>query len=464
MSRSITRKSLSMSLVAVVAAVLCWAALGATALGAPGDTPGTATLLNDYYGSSLTTNLVVAGPPLTGTGFYWFRVDLSAGDTFRADFTSSPSVLFLTPATEGLPAPENVSLVKISDSVSRLTFTAHVAGMHSIHVGASTPGTFTVAPRLVPPVNYVPIAGSSRYDTAVQISKKAFTTADTVVVTTGLNWPDALGGAALANAYAGPILLTDPNALPSSVMDEIDRLGATKAIILGGSGSVSTSVETALTDKFGPSNVRRIGGQSRYQTASLIASETVAKLGSAYGGWAFVTTGGGFADALAASPIAAAKGWPIFLVASTGLDQTTIDTMNAKGITDVVILGGTGAVSTAIENDLTSRLGAGHVLRKQGGNRYATANAVATFGVEQAGLAWNKMALTTGLNFPDALAGGVLQGRSGSVMLLTPPAALDSGVAQLLSAKAGLIDEVRYLGGTGSVSQNVRNSVAALLR
>ncbi|MCE5192317.1 MAG: cell wall-binding repeat-containing protein, partial [Actinomycetia bacterium] len=57
------------------------------------------------------------------------------------------------------------------------------------------------------PVEYTEIQGTDRYLTAVEASKK-FGSAATVVVATGETFPDALGGAALAGAVNGPLLLT----------------------------------------------------------------------------------------------------------------------------------------------------------------------------------------------------------------------------------------------------------------
>ncbi|MCE5190560.1 MAG: cell wall-binding repeat-containing protein, partial [Actinomycetia bacterium] len=53
----------------------------------------------------------------------------------------------------------------------------------------------------------IPVQGTDRYLTAVEASKK-FGSAATVVVATGETFPDALGGAALAGAVNGPLLLT----------------------------------------------------------------------------------------------------------------------------------------------------------------------------------------------------------------------------------------------------------------
>ncbi len=102
------------------------------------------------------------------------------------------------------------------------------------------------------PTAYVPVAGANRIETAIQASQKAYPDEldpfgrQTVVIATSVNWPDALGGAALASTVEGPILLTPPDSLPTSVRDEIVRLRAARAIILGGTGAVSQHVEDQL--------------------------------------------------------------------------------------------------------------------------------------------------------------------------------------------------------------------------
>ncbi len=312
----------------------------------------------------------------------------------------------------------------------------------------------------------VPISGATRIDTAIAAAETAFPTgADTVVIATAYNWPDALGGAALAGAYDGPILLTSPSDLPATVAQAITDLGATKAVILGGPPAVGTAVETELDTLLGAANVTRVAGPDRYKTAEAIAAKTVELLGAEYDGMAFVSTGANFPDALAASPLAAAKGWPIYLVdKNKPLQTTTRQAMQAAGVTDVAVLGGPTVVPTTIEDSLKFYFGTARVERLAGSNRYQTGCIVAEYGVQNAGLSWNRVALATGQNFPDALAGGVLQGRDGSVMLLTPSASLDPFVVAKLTAKRTQIEEVRYLGGLNAVSQAVRNSVRNIIQ
>ncbi len=321
--------------------------------------------------------------------------------------------------------------------------------------------TFTIA-RSGVSVTSTQVAGLTRYDTAVAASRRAFPAgAATVVIASGENWPDAMGGTALAGAVDGPILLVHPNALPAAVAAEIRRLGASKAYILGGKGAVSPVVESAVKAIVGAGNVRRLAGDTRFETSAKIASETIGVLGPDYDGTAFVATGGNFPDALSAAPIAAAKGWPIFLAKPASIDSAA---MAGLGVTDVVILGGRSVVSPSLETALEGRFGAANVDRIWGADRYATSAQVAAFGVNTAGLGWNGVGLTLGTNFPDGLAGGAMLGQSNSVMMLVAPTSLPAPVGDALAANRNVIANVVYLGGTGAIPQTVRNQVEARLR
>jgi putative cell wall-binding protein len=108
-----------------------------------------------------------------------------------------------------------------------------------------------------------------------------------------------------------------------------------------------------LRPPWGLEDVERIFGNDRYQTADAVALRTIEVLGPSYDGTAFVATGGNFPDALAAAPLAAAQGWPLFLAHPTGgLLPGTVAAMGA--VEEALILGGTGAVSSAVEAALAS--------------------------------------------------------------------------------------------------------------
>ena len=311
---------------------------------------------------------------------------------------------------------------------------------------------------------YTAISGPNRYDTAVATSQQAFPKGTArVVIATGENWPDALGGAALAKAEHAAVLLTLPTALPANVLEEIVRLRATEAIILGGVNAVSSEVEAALKEQLGEDKVSRIEGADRYETAEKVALATREAMGySPYK--VLIATGTNFPDALGASPLAALGPWPILLAPpASGLTEGTKAAITDIGAGYGVILGGENAVASHVETDLATLFGEGHSTRLAGEDRYATSIECAKFGVAH-GLWWDGVALSTGANFPDALAGGMLQGQAGSVLLLTPSDTLHPAVADELAAQRDWIGNVTFLGGTAAVSQDVRDAVAGILK
>jgi putative cell wall-binding protein len=201
--------------------------------------------------------------------------------------------------------------------------------------------------------------------------------------------------------------------------------------------------------------VTRLGGANRYETSEIIAGEVKRILGTNYDGSAFVATANTFPDALAAAPLSYAGCWPILLARTSGLPDGMTDVQR------VAILGGPNAVTPEVETALSDSLGAANVTRVEGATRYETAIEIAYWGVENAGLTWSHTAIATGENFPDALAGGPLQGRYRSVMLLTPTSAAHDGVLQTVWDQQDGIGEVRFIGGTSAVSDDVRTAVMA---
>lgn len=311
---------------------------------------------------------------------------------------------------------------------------------------------YAVPPPL--PGGIVRVAGLDRYGTAVEASKKGWPTgAHDVVMATGENWPDALGGSALAGAVNGPLLLTRTNDLPDIVADELERLNPDDIYILGGTGAVSPAVEAVLAGMVGQDHIIRLAGLDRYGTAKEVVDQVIEVRQGAWPGHLFVATGGLFPDALAASPIAAARSWPITLA-----NPNTDDVYVPEGTEHAMILGGTGAVSAAVEASLVAGLGDEGVDRFGGLTRYETAVEVANFGVSQ-GLRWDGVGVATGENFPDALSGGPFLAVYETVLLLTPSDWLHPATKAALEAHDEDINTVHILGGTGAVSAAVEAEI-----
>jgi|GEM_PF-2606726 len=298
-------------------------------------------------------------------------------------------------------------------------------------------------------------AGSDRYDTAVQISQRAFAGgAHTVVIATGANWPDALCAAPLCGVIDASLLLVRPDSVPTAVLNEISRLGASNVVILGGTGAVSTGVQNTLSTRAG--SVRRIAGANRYETAAKIAAEVMAS--PSWDGSAFYATGANFPDALGASAIAASRRMPILLSAPTYLPAATqsVDSRVNTGY----IVGGTGVVSSGVESGLRGRMS---VTRLAGSNRYETTKAAMDYAVSNWGTNVDRVGVSSGTNFPDALAAGVAMGAANQGQLLTAPTTLASPTAVFLNDKRGQTDSVVVFGGTGAVSGSVVSEIEALM-
>lgn len=301
---------------------------------------------------------------------------------------------------------------------------------------------------------YTPLEGDDRFETAVQVSEDTFPEgADTVVIATGRNFPDALAGSSLAGVYGAPVLLVGGD-VPDAVAAEIDRLGATNAFILGGENAVPGSLEDELVG-MGLETVR-LGGSDRFETANLIAEETLAVMGDGWDGTAFVATGYNYPDALSAGALSAYAGYPIFLGGPEGVSPDTEAAMDDLGVTLALVLGGPDVIALDNAEGVKTTVLAG-------ADRYETAVVVAEFGSEELGLSWTPFALATGDRFPDALTAGAAQGIKGGTLLITPTASLDPTISAAIEAHSTEIWEVDYIGGLLAISQSVRDAVDGLL-
>lgn len=299
------------------------------------------------------------------------------------------------------------------------------------------PGATVIEPL---PSGTTRLAGPGRYETAIATSTRYAPGVPAVYVANGTNFPDALGAAAAAAKVGAPLLLTPADTLLASVASEIARLAPAKIVVAGGTGSVSAAVETQLA---GIAPVDRFGGQDRYETGLRIVQAAFPS-----SSFAVIATGRGFADALAATGVAGKQQAPVILVDGTApaLSGTTLAELSRLGVTSVLVAGGTGSVSSGIEQQLW--LSGIQVNRQGGADRYSTAAMINTayFPAGSSDL----MLLANGQNFPDALAGAALGGTLAAPLFITQadcvPVPVHDAIGSLNASKRVV------LGGTGSVS------------
>ena len=237
------------------------------------------------------------------------------------------------------------------------------------------------------------IFGASRYDTdkaVVETPPAAYAGVvggkKTAMLASGLGFPDALAGGALAYGAALPILLTDPSTLSPQAAAAIHDLGIQQVLILGGPAAVSAAVANAV-GALGATTLR-LAGPTRTGTAAAVANYAGLTLG-----WGAAASpvpagfpadaafthldiargddAGGGVDALALGPHAGKAKAPIMLTAS--VDDPSADvyyevyesTFNAPTppgpLTGIDVAGGLGAVSAANAQLINVATGGGSV-------------------------------------------------------------------------------------------------------
>ena len=295
-------------------------------------------------------------------------------------------------------------------------------------------------------------AGANRYETAMNLATERYLTNGKlpgVIIASGTDYPDALSAVALASEKSYPILLVNES-YEDAVVDYINA-NATYSMpiyIVGGTGVVSQEFEDAL---YKYPNVERLAGADRYATNLAVLGElnidTRAEI--------LVASGTAYADVLSA----AATGKPVVLVGDS-LNSAQRKFLGALGQNDkYYIIGGTGVVSAALENELTSKEYVANVLtdviRVARDNRYTTNEKV----YQQFAREWENtnpaVYIATGDDFADGLVAAANAG------IFPFPLALVNNnnpeTANYIIAEERVADEGRIFvfGGTGAVSNEL---------
>lgn len=229
--------------------------------------------------------------------------------------------------------------------------------------------------------------------TAVQagtaVSQRVFADGATqnVILVRDDSFADGLVAGPLTGELPGlaPILFTPSDALPDSVLNEIDRVtgGSGTVHIIGGTVAVDRDVEDMLGEE--GYNVQRVSGQTRIETAQAVFDTYFAAdlaggdvmIARAFGttadesdAWPDAITGGGFG---------AARGVPILLTPTDRVPSSVLSRLEDAGA--ALVLGGTSAIDPTAFTQLEDAVE--EVLRAAGDTREETGVAVATdlFGI-----------------------------------------------------------------------------------
>lgn len=193
--------------------------------------------------------------------------------------------------------------------------------------------------------------------------------------------------------------------------------------------------------------VDRLSGLDRYGTAVAISQE----LHQPGVDVVYVATGTGYADALAGTALAGSHEAPVLLTPGGSLSPGTAAELDRLDPGRVVLLGGTASISEQVA-DLIGTAANAPVTRLAGGDRYATAAAIAGEFT-----APDIVFVASGEQFADALAGAARAGALDAPVLLVRPNQLPPATAAALTALAP--SQIRLLGGEGAVSAAVATAL-----
>lgn len=201
------------------------------------------------------------------------------------------------------------------------------------------------------------LSGQNRFDTNADIIGEGSDdeTSDTALIATGLAFPDALAGGPVAFHEGMPIGLSSGADMPDQVIEALKGAGVNKAIVLGGENAVPQSVVDELEGN-GIDFVTRLEGRSRSLTAKQIADYAVENFGFVDTA-ANVASGRSFgdgADALAGGPLTGQQVRPLLITENENIAGGAADYLeeNANTLTEGLIFGGNLAISQALENEL----------------------------------------------------------------------------------------------------------------
>ena len=273
------------------------------------------------------------------------------------------------------------------------------------------------------------VAGSDRIQTSVEVSKKYYESADTVIIANYEQFADSLSASALSKALKAPILLVKKDQLDSVVAQEIKRLGAKNVIVIGGEKSVDK-----IKDSLSQYNLRTIAGANRYETSAKIAQEIIKLTGTKK---AVIASGEVFADALTVAPLANKNNMPILLVQPNNIPKATQEVL--KQIEEVIIVGGEKTISKEVENKLPNPT------RIAGANRYETAKKIYEYGFKDR----SEVNIANGTNFADSLVIGSID----CPILLAEANEIPEATKQAF--KESKFEKVNVFGGENSINESI---------
>ena len=298
--------------------------------------------------------------------------------------------------------------------------------------------------------------GPTAIGTMQAIVEEGWSSSPVAVLATKEGYWDALSASSLAGSVDCPVLLTGKDGLDDITESEINRLGVQKVYVIGGTNALSEQVDVDLYD-LDVEEVVRVAGKDAAATACEVMNEL-----PKHADTCIIATSHGYWDALSASPISYDLGMPIFLTSGDyKLSSATLDVIKAGGFKKAIIVGGTAAIPTSVEDQLKSiGIAADSITRRAGATAIETSSSIAEYGISL-GMGANKVGVATSHGYWDALTGAALCGKDSAVLILVN-GTNGSSISTIVAKYANAIKQGRVFGGNRAVSNTTFNTLVGV--
>jgi putative cell wall-binding protein len=271
----------------------------------------------------------------------------SADVVFVANGLGYPDALSAAPAAAMLGAPllltqQNSLPAVVKAQIERLNpITIYVVGGTGVVSDA-------VYNELAPLASQIfRLSGANRYATSAEVFEKVWDGADaiTAFLADGRNYPDALASASAAGKSGGPVILVNggSSTIPAGLDGLLQQFNTEHVALAGGTGVLSAGIASSA-DALPGIDAARYFGANRYGTSWAINDHFFHSAVNVY-----LAVGTGYADALAGAALAGSKSSPLYLIPGNCVPQNVLDAISTLGPTHIVLLGGTGVLSPAVE-------------------------------------------------------------------------------------------------------------------
>ncbi|MGN7800822.1 cell wall-binding repeat-containing protein [Leifsonia sp. 22587] len=275
----------------------------------------------------------------------------TVGTVYVANGISFPDALSGGPAA----AQDSGPLLLTAPGYLPASVSAEIARLHPAHIvvvggpAVVSDDVLTTLRGLSTDVQRV--YGGDRFGTSQAVIRHSFTSAPTVYVSTGLNFPDSLSAGGAAGSLHAPLLLVNGNAtsVDPATAQLLHDLGTTHIVVIGGSAVMSPSLVADFAH-FG--TVLHLAGVDRFDSSQQIVETAFASSNRV-----ILANGLNFPDALGASAWAGKSASPLFITLGGCVPQRTLDDIFFLGATSVTLVGGTSVLAPEVAG-LTSCGGA----------------------------------------------------------------------------------------------------------